>query len=196
MCELSGSFVVTTRTAGQPVATKLTYDRRGKLISQEPAAHPVGTTVTLIDLFSPLPVRRQDLLRHAKKHYAKALRALQAYAVVASGVRLSVSQTDSKGKRSSVLSTQGAGKLGGAVANVFGAKFFQELQPIKVDIRDDDDEGGGDGGDGEVPPSGDAGWEPGSSGGGEGPRRAPPDLHLRRCAMVLCHEVGHLFGIK
>ncbi len=63
LCELSAAFVVTTRTRQQPAAVRLTYDRTGKLLKEEPAAHPVGTTVCATDLFAPLPVRRQGFVR-------------------------------------------------------------------------------------------------------------------------------------
>ena len=63
LCELSGQFQVTTRTATSPAAAKLTYARNGTLLKQEPAAHPVGTTVSVTELFAPLPVRRQEFVR-------------------------------------------------------------------------------------------------------------------------------------
>jgi DNA mismatch repair protein PMS2 len=69
LCELAGSFTVTTRTAEQSVGTRLTYNRAGKLISQETAPRPVGTTVSIVNLFSPLPVRQGEFRRNIKKQY-------------------------------------------------------------------------------------------------------------------------------
>ena len=63
LCELAGTFVVVSRTKEQSQAVRLTYDRAGTLLSQEPAAHPVGTTVIVTELFKPLPVRRQEFVR-------------------------------------------------------------------------------------------------------------------------------------
>ena len=63
LCELSGAFHVVTRTAAAATATKLTYARSGALVAQETAAHPVGTTVCVAELFAPLPVRRQEFVR-------------------------------------------------------------------------------------------------------------------------------------
>lgn len=41
-----------------------------------------GTTVTLSGLFGPLPVRRKEFERNAKKEVSKALVPLTAYALV------------------------------------------------------------------------------------------------------------------
>lgn len=55
-----------------------------------------GTTVVVSSLFKPLPVRRKELERNAKREFGKALNLLYAYALVACanenrGVRLAVS---------------------------------------------------------------------------------------------------------
>lgn len=53
-----------------------------------------GTTVTVNKIFSSIPVRRQELEKHSKREFGKALTLLTAYALVpasrAPGVRLSV----------------------------------------------------------------------------------------------------------
>ena len=41
-----------------------------------------GTTVTISGLFKPLPVRRKELERNAKREFGKALHLLNAYALV------------------------------------------------------------------------------------------------------------------
>lgn len=41
-----------------------------------------GTTITLHNLFQPLPVRRKEFERHAKKEFAKTMAMLNAYALV------------------------------------------------------------------------------------------------------------------
>jgi hypothetical protein len=43
----------------QPAATRLEFDRNGKLSSSAACARGVGTTVAIKELFGPLPVRRQ-----------------------------------------------------------------------------------------------------------------------------------------
>ena len=59
------------------------------------SAKKAGTTVLVEGLFKPLPVRRKELERNAKREFAKALNLLNAYALVPcakenKGVRLSV----------------------------------------------------------------------------------------------------------
>jgi hypothetical protein len=69
LCELAGAFTVTTRTAAQSTGVRLTYNRAGVLISQETAPRAVGTTVSVAQLFSPLPVRQGEFRRNIKKQY-------------------------------------------------------------------------------------------------------------------------------
>lgn len=57
--------------------------------------------MTVTGLFKPLPVRRKELERNAKREFAKALTLLNAYALVPcskenKGVRLTVSSQDGK----------------------------------------------------------------------------------------------------
>lgn len=68
-----------------------------------------GTTVTLSGLFNPLPVRRKEFERNAKKEVSKALVLLTAYALVPAsasvqdarnGVRLKVELTAGGGRAS------------------------------------------------------------------------------------------------
>ncbi len=41
-----------------------------------------GTMVTIMSLFAPLPLRRKELERYAKREFRKALHLLTAYALV------------------------------------------------------------------------------------------------------------------
>ncbi len=61
-----------------------------------------GTTVNVTGLFVPLPVRRKELERHAKREFTKALNLLTAYALVPctrenNGVVLTISNTPDGG---------------------------------------------------------------------------------------------------
>ena len=59
-----------------------------------------GTTVTVQGLFSPLPVRKKEFERNAKREFNKALTLLHAYALgpcASSSVRLSVVNFSEKG---------------------------------------------------------------------------------------------------
>ena len=101
------------------MGTILTFDRTGRLTSQSGkvarqvgAPSPIishvlivaqrGTTVAITGLFTPLPVRRKEFERHAKREFGKALHLLTAYALVPctrenSGVVLTVSNTPDGG---------------------------------------------------------------------------------------------------
>lgn len=60
-----------------------------------------GTTITLTKLFDPLPVRRKEFERNAKREFGKAMGLLTAYALVpCSGINGDVDgTTDSEGDR-------------------------------------------------------------------------------------------------
>ena len=135
LCELSGRVEVTTRHRSARAATRLRFGRDGSIVErQSPTARAVGTTVSVSELFKPLPVRRADLERHAKRHFAKALRALHAYALVARGTRLRVTNASRCAKSSKpapvVLQARAGRSLAEAAASVFGAKFAESLEPV------------------------------------------------------------------
>jgi DNA mismatch repair protein PMS2 len=59
--------------------------------------------VTISNLFKPLPVRRKEFERNAKREFGKALNLLTAYALIPctqdnGGIRLSVSNQSSGGR--------------------------------------------------------------------------------------------------
>ncbi|KAJ0397999.1 hypothetical protein P43SY_004060 [Pythium insidiosum] len=137
ICQLVSSFSVCTRTQQDDLATVLTYDRNGALVSQTKKARPVGTTVVVEQLFQPLPVRLKDFHRNIKKHYAKLLKVLQAYAVSCVNVKLTVSNTtSSSAARQVVLATQGHASVGDNIASVFGIKFFRTMQAVDFNLNE------------------------------------------------------------
>ena len=67
LCELSGNLSIITKRHSDELAQQLTYGRNGHLISQVPVsgmAKSSGTTVTVENLFSLLPVRRIEFERY------------------------------------------------------------------------------------------------------------------------------------
>ena len=94
LCALAGSFTVVTRTKGESTGRKLAYDRRGRLIQSDEfvgiVAREVGTTVSIRDIFSSVPVRHKEFQRNIKREYGRALQVLQAYALICTGVRIRV----------------------------------------------------------------------------------------------------------
>lgn len=64
-------MTITTKHKSQVAGTKLVYDHNGKLLSQTACAKQQGTTVTLCNLFSTLPVRHKEFMHNVKKELVK-----------------------------------------------------------------------------------------------------------------------------
>ena len=90
LCEMSGGVAIVTRTANDAVATRLEFDRAGRIVSRTTVARPIGTTVLVTDLFKPLPVRHREFLSGLRRHAARLHVVLQAYGLIANSVRLLV----------------------------------------------------------------------------------------------------------
>lgn len=137
ICELAKSFTVCTRTEHEVVGALLEYDSSGLLVKQTKKARPVGTTVSVEELFKPLAVRYKDFHRNIKKHYAKLLKVLQAYAVSCANVKICVFNiTGKNASRHVVLATQAHQTMGENIANVFGTKFFRTLLRVDFELKD------------------------------------------------------------
>ncbi|CAI5717986.1 unnamed protein product [Peronospora effusa] len=137
ICELASSFTVCTRTQNEAVGTLLEYNASGELVKETKKARPVGTTVVVKELFKPLAVRSKDFQRNIKKHYAKLLKVLQAYAVSCAYVKICVFNITGKqnASRHVVLATQVHQTMGENIANVFGTKFFRTLLRVDFELR-------------------------------------------------------------
>ncbi|KFK30840.1 hypothetical protein AALP_AA6G032400, partial [Arabis alpina] len=136
LCAL-GNLTVETRTKNENVATLLTFDQSGLLIAEKKTARQIGTTVTVRKLFSNLPVRSKEFKRNIRKEYGKLVSLLNAYALIAKGVRFVCSNTAGKTPKSVVLNTQGRGSLKDNIITVFGMNTFTSLQPVSICISDD-----------------------------------------------------------
>ena len=118
----SSNLSITTHHSSQAAATRLEYDHNGKLVSQTPCARGHGTTVTLLNLFSTLPVRHKELLRNIKKEFTKLVHVLQGYCLVSTGVRITCSNQVEKGKKMAIISTNGSENVKDNITCVFGPK--------------------------------------------------------------------------
>lgn len=76
------------------------------MLNFSPLTLQKGTTVTLTGLFRPLPVRRKEFERTAKREFTKALGILTAYALVPAAV------TDDKGGVRLKVEAIGSGRGG------------------------------------------------------------------------------------
>ncbi|XP_013418832.1 mismatch repair endonuclease PMS2-like [Lingula anatina] len=134
MCKLT----ITTCHVDGKVGTKLEYDHNGKLINQTPCARQQGTTVCLSQLFSTLPVRHKEFQRNLKKEFSKMVQVLNSYCIVATGVRISCTNVTEKGKKSTVISTNGNPGMRENITNVFGAKQLNTLMDFTQCQPEDD----------------------------------------------------------
>ncbi|PON96568.1 DNA mismatch repair protein [Trema orientale] len=135
LCAL-GDLTVETRTRNEAVATHLTYDRSGLLVAEKKTARQIGTTVTVKNLFSNLPVRSKEFSRNIRKEYGKLISLLNAYALTAKGVRLVCTNTTGRNVKSVVLKTQGSDSLKDNIVTLFGLSTFNCLEPLELCISD------------------------------------------------------------
>lgn len=88
ICELAKSVSITTRTSADANAKTLKYGRDGSLLSTEPAARPVGTTVVVEELFVNLPVRRKDALKNHNRETSRCVAMTQGLALISVHTRV------------------------------------------------------------------------------------------------------------
>ncbi|XP_040364784.1 DNA mismatch repair protein PMS1 isoform X3 [Rosa chinensis] len=135
LCAL-GNLTVETRTKYEQVATHLTFDHSGVLVTEKKTARQVGTTVTVKNLFVNLPVRCKEFSRNIRKEYGKLVSLLNAYALIAKGVRLVCTNAIGRNAKSVVLKTQGSGSLKDNIVTLFGMSTFSCLEPVSISVSD------------------------------------------------------------
>ncbi|GLB42573.1 putative DNA mismatch repair protein MutL [Lyophyllum shimeji] len=136
LCALSESLVVTTATE-PPMGVSLEMDTSGKVGKRTKVARQRGTTVMLMNLFSPLPVRRKEFERNVKREFGKALALLNAYALgpcctAGTGVRLTVTNQVDKGQKNVQLRTSGASSTRAAVSALWGKKALDNIVDLDL----------------------------------------------------------------
>ncbi|CAN6442723.1 unnamed protein product [Victoria cruziana] len=135
LCAL-GHLSVETRTRNEEVGTHLIFDHSGLITSETKMARPVGTTVTVEKLFSPLPVRCKEFSRNVRREFAKLISLLNAYAIIAKGVRLVCTNKIGKNPKNVALKTQGSTSLRDNIIMVIGMKIFPCLEPLNLHLSD------------------------------------------------------------
>jgi DNA mismatch repair protein PMS2 len=133
LCALSRFSVVTCTQAEVPRATRIEFETSGRLKSTSVVSGQRGTTVIVEDLFRNLPVRRRELERNIKREWGKVISLLGQYACVQTGVKFTVSQQPTKGKRMIMFSTRGNPTTRENIINVFGVKTMNAL--ITMDLK-------------------------------------------------------------
>jgi DNA mismatch repair protein MutL len=108
---------------GRGVGRRLVL-RGGRVVCDEPAPQPRGTTVTVRNLFQELPARLAAA-RRAQTEVAQIGQMVRRLALAAPGVRLTL-VVDGR----PVLRTSGSGDLATALAEVYGAALAGSLLPL------------------------------------------------------------------
>ncbi|KAI8257941.1 Mismatch repair endonuclease PMS2 [Colletotrichum sp. SAR11_239] len=132
LCALSRFSIVTCLAKDVPKGTRLEFEISGKLGNTSVIAAQKGTNVIVENLFYNLPVRRRELERNIKREWNKVISLLNQYACIQTGVKFTVSQQPSKGKRIVLFSTKGNPTTRENLVNIFGAKTMMVL--VKLDM--------------------------------------------------------------
>ncbi|KAK4165193.1 mismatch repair endonuclease PMS2 [Cladorrhinum sp. PSN259] len=133
LCALSKFSVITCTQEDVPRATKLEFETSGKLKSTSVVSGQRGTTVIVEDLFRNLPVRRRELERNIKREWGKVINLLNQYACIQTGVKFTVQQQPTKGKRMVMFGTKGNPSTRENIINIFGVKTMNAL--VAMDLR-------------------------------------------------------------
>jgi len=113
---------------------KLEYDNTGSLKSKTPQSRTAGTTLQLTDIFHSLPVRRQEFKRNIKREFGKALIILQAYSIISTNVKITVSNQTGTKPSVKIMSTSKNKKMSDNITNIFGSKLTSQIIPFNVDL--------------------------------------------------------------
>ncbi|KAK0629671.1 hypothetical protein B0T17DRAFT_575280 [Bombardia bombarda] len=135
LCALSIFTIVTCTQQEAPRATKLGFEMSGKLKGTSVVSGQKGTTVVVENLFHNLPVRRRELERNIKREWGKVIGLLNQYACVQTGVKFTVSQQPTKGKRMVLFSTKGNPTTRDNIINVFGVKTMNALITLDLTLE-------------------------------------------------------------
>ncbi|CAB3259709.1 unnamed protein product [Arctia plantaginis] len=130
LCALA-NLTITTRHKSVEYATKIEYDHKGNITKKTPCSRQIGSTVTLTNLFSSLPVRQKEFHKNAKREFNKMTQLLYAYCLISTEVKITCSNQTGSNSKSIVVATQGSPLYKDNIASVFGIKQLQTLLEIK-----------------------------------------------------------------
>lgn len=133
LCSLADVQVITCTKEDVPLATQISLDSKGEILSKTATSGSKGTHVIITNLFQSLPVRRKDFMKNAKREFTKAVSLLQAYAIICTDVKITVSNSAGNSNKKSILfSTPGRANLKASIASIYGAPIFEKLMPINI----------------------------------------------------------------
>ncbi|KAI1096070.1 hypothetical protein F5B19DRAFT_217625 [Rostrohypoxylon terebratum] len=132
-------ITVTTKIASEPVAAILhVMPGKGGVSKQQATSAPVGTTVSVTDLFGKLPVRKQWAIKESAKTIDKIREVLRSYAMARPQLKLSFKVLQSP-RQSWSYSPKSGASVKEAAIQLFGSeitthcleKRFQMNKPQK-----------------------------------------------------------------
>ncbi|CAI4051773.1 hypothetical protein SUVZ_14G2380 [Saccharomyces uvarum] len=130
LCAIANMSVITTNLP--PRADRLEYDMAGHVSSKTTTSRNKGTTIQVSHLFHNLPVRQKEFARTFKRQFTKCLTVLQGYAVINSGIKFTVWNVTSKGKKNLILSTMTNSTMKKNISSIFGANGVRGLEEIDL----------------------------------------------------------------
>ncbi|KAF9124006.1 hypothetical protein BGW39_008531 [Mortierella sp. 14UC] len=133
LCALA-HVTVTTSTGSGPTGLLVEYNSDGAIQSKTPAPMTKGTIVKISNLFEGMPVRRSEFVKNIKREYNKCIGLVQAYALIATNVRIScISQIDKK-PAVTYIATSGNASVRQNIINVFGPKAILDLVDFELKL--------------------------------------------------------------
>ncbi|XP_037557484.2 LOW QUALITY PROTEIN: mismatch repair endonuclease PMS2-like [Dermacentor silvarum] len=130
LCALC-DVTIATRHKDAAQATLLKYDHHGVITSKSPCARDRGTTVSLHNLFTTLPVRHREFLANLKREFGKMVTLLTGYCLVVTEVNISCVNFTEGGRKQVILNSQGSQAVRERIATVYGAKEAAKLLEIQ-----------------------------------------------------------------
>lgn len=139
LCAHAKVTILTATREQAPMGTLLEFSHEGALEdSSKKLARQRGCTVTVDNLFHSLPVRRRELEKNIKREYSKCQSLLQAYGLIAKGVRWNIVNVSKEGRRNIVLAISSASSsnwMSQNVASLFGPKAPATLRPLDIKLE-------------------------------------------------------------
>uniref|UniRef100_A0A7I4EEC4 Uncharacterized protein n=1 Tax=Physcomitrium patens TaxID=3218 RepID=A0A7I4EEC4_PHYPA len=78
----------------------------------------------------------KEFKRNIRREYGRLLSVLQAYALIAKGVRIFCTNQVGKSGRTTIVRTQGSGSVKDNIISVFGSKTAACLEPLNMEVSD------------------------------------------------------------
>ena len=124
-------LTLTSRTESQGEAWQAYYEGREMAVNIQPAAHPVGTTIDVADLFYNTPARRK-FLRTEKTEFQHIEEVIKRIALSYPKVSFVLKHNDKVAKR---FIADKAGSLATRIGAVVGQKFVQNAVHISTEYE-------------------------------------------------------------